>query len=310
MLILSVIWGRWRQAQTGYPTLAKCWDAGKSRIKGITVAYCSQKAKRESSTRDLLTRLASHLKSRVDAGFVACMAPYRSTLAQLERLDVVAARGAQVRSRSRWVEDGESSSAFFLRQERRSGVDRRISALRQENGSIVSSPKDSVVLSVPFILLYSPLSQLMLTLKILFEAMESSLSDEQAEACEGRLSSEECYTALKVYIAHNKAPGIDGLSMNFMLSSGLFWVLISFSSELSFSSGSLPVCAEVLSPSLSKKVIAWTQKLASITLLNVDYKIAKGFGGASSSSHPCCGCAGSDLWGPGWIYRRERLLPP
>ena len=98
--LVSKFWGHWRQVQTGYPTLAKWWDAGKSRIKGITIAYCSQKAKKESATRDLLTRLASHLKSRVDAGFVAYMAAYRSTFAQLERLDVVAARGAQVRSRS------------------------------------------------------------------------------------------------------------------------------------------------------------------------------------------------------------------
>ena len=147
--------------QGAYPTLAKWWDAGKSRIKGITIAYCAQKTKKESATCDLLTRLACHLKSRVDAGFVDCMAPYRSTLAQLERLDVAAARGAQVRSR--WIEEGESSSAFYLRQERKCGVDRRISALRQANGSIVSSPSFS-----PFTLLYFLLSPLTLLLKIHF----------------------------------------------------------------------------------------------------------------------------------------------
>ena len=161
--LINSFWGRWRQAQTAYPTLAKWWDAGKSRIKGITIAYCAQKTKKESATRDLLTRLACHLKSRVDAGFVDCMAPYRSTLAQLERLDVAAARGAQVRSPSRWIEEGESSSAFYLRQERKCGVDRRISALRQANGSIVSSPSFS-----PFTLLYFLLSPLTPLLKIHF----------------------------------------------------------------------------------------------------------------------------------------------
>ena len=111
--LISTFWGHWRQAQGSYPSVIKWWDAGKSRIKGITIAYSFQKAQRASAARDLLTRLASHLKSHVDVGFVDCMVPYRSTLAQLEQLDITAARGAQVRSRSRWSEEGESLSAIF-----------------------------------------------------------------------------------------------------------------------------------------------------------------------------------------------------
>lgn len=165
--LIGKFWGCWCQAQTGYPTFAKWWDAGKSRIKGITIAYCSHKAKRESATRDLLRRLAG-LLNRVDAGFVACMAPYQSTLAQLERLDVAAARGTQVCFRSCWIEEGESSSAFFLPQERKSRVDHRISGLKQENGSILSSPKGLCSTFLSFILPYFLPSQLMLMLKILY----------------------------------------------------------------------------------------------------------------------------------------------
>ena len=102
VVLISTFWGRWRQAQGGYPSLVKWWDAGKSRIKGITIAYSSQKAQRATAAHDLQTGLASHLKGRVDAGFVDCMVPYRSTLAQIERLDIAAARGAQVRSLRTW----------------------------------------------------------------------------------------------------------------------------------------------------------------------------------------------------------------
>ena len=164
-------------AQPGYSTLAKWWDVGKSRIKGLTIKYCCEKAKRESATRDLLTNLAQHLKLRVDAGFVSCMAPYRSTLAQLEQIDITAARGTQVHSRTRWVQDGKSSSAFFLRQERKCGVDRTISALRREDGSVVNSPEDlcDSFSSFYFSLFSSepvdPRAQ-----GSLFEAMESTLS--------------------------------------------------------------------------------------------------------------------------------------
>ena len=152
-----------------------------------------------------------------------CMAPYPSTLAHLERLDVAAARGAQVRSRSRWIEEGESSSAFFLRQEGKCGVDRRISALRQANGSIASSPHALCGLFQSF---YSSLFSAepvdTAAQDSLFESMESSLSEDQAEVCEGHLSMDECFAALNG-MAHNKAPGIDGLPM---LNFGMSWVLI------------------------------------------------------------------------------------
>ena len=41
-----------------------------------------------------------------------------------------------------WVEEGETSSAYFFRLEKRRRADRWISALIGEDGSIVSSPDD------------------------------------------------------------------------------------------------------------------------------------------------------------------------
>ena len=143
------------------------------------------------------------------------MAPYRSTLAQLERLDVAAARGAQMHSRSHWIEEGESSSAFFLCQERKCGVKRRISALRQSNGSIVSSPSDLRGLFQSF---YSCLCSAepadTAAQNSLFESMESSLLEDQAEVCEGHLSMDECFPALHG-MTHNKAPGLNSLPIEF-----------------------------------------------------------------------------------------------
>ena len=51
--------------------------------------------------RDLLSRLAIHLKERVDGGILSLVGPYQSILQQLAELDVEVARGAQVRARAR-----------------------------------------------------------------------------------------------------------------------------------------------------------------------------------------------------------------
>lgn len=43
-------------------------DVAKSEIKGLTVTYCKNRAARLRSRHELLVRLVSHLKGRVDGG--------------------------------------------------------------------------------------------------------------------------------------------------------------------------------------------------------------------------------------------------
>ena len=57
-------------------------------------------------------------------------------------MDIEVARGALVQGRARWVEEGETSSAFFLRLEKRRAADRSVAALRTNDGSIVSHNDD------------------------------------------------------------------------------------------------------------------------------------------------------------------------
>ena len=78
--------------------------------RSIKLTIVSQGLPRESATETLVNFIA-HLKAKVDAGSVSCVTPYQSALSTLAALDREAARGAQVRSRIRWVEEGETSFA-------------------------------------------------------------------------------------------------------------------------------------------------------------------------------------------------------
>ena len=116
--IFSDFWLMWRASIQLFPSLAKWWEAGKSRIKGLSIRYCCSRSATQSCNRDLLVHLIDHLKAKVDAGSASCLEPYHSALSELAALDSRAAKGAQVRSRVRWVEEGESSSAYFFRLEK------------------------------------------------------------------------------------------------------------------------------------------------------------------------------------------------
>ena len=58
----------------------------------------------------------------------SCLGLYQSVLGRLEQMDLEAARGAQVRSHIKWVEE-EVLSVFFCRLEKKTPVDCWVSAL-------------------------------------------------------------------------------------------------------------------------------------------------------------------------------------
>ena len=221
--LISDAWSSWRRSISRFPSLWKWWDAGKSLVKGLTIRFCCRKSSARSGLRDLLVRLIDHLKAKVDLGSSSCLGPYHSALAELAALDSQAARGAQVRSRAKWVEEGESSSAYFLRLERKHGSDRWISALRDRDGSIVSSPLDLCVsLSSFYSDLFSASSVDPRVQADLLGNLSSSLSGGQSSWCEGHLTVDEVLSALRG-MARRKAPGLDGLPMEFYLK---FWPVV------------------------------------------------------------------------------------
>ena len=171
------------------------------------------------------------------------------------------------------------SSAYFLRLERKRGSDIWISALRDRDGSIVSSPSDLCTsLSAFYSDLFSASSVDPHVQADLVENLSSSLSGGQSSLCEGHLNVDEVLSALRG-MARRKAPGLDGLPMEFYLKfrpvvgADLVSVLNSC-----FDSGSLSLSLSqrrgVISLSFKKGDRLDPPNWRPITLLNVDYKLA------------------------------------
>ena len=130
------------------------------------------------------------------------------------------AKGAQVRSRIRWVEEGESSSAYFFRLERKRAADAWGSALRESDGTIVSSPDDLCHSFASFFsYLFTASSTDPVAQETLLDKVSATLSSDKAKQCEGMLSIEECYATF-IGMAKRKVPRIDGFPMEFYVK---FW---------------------------------------------------------------------------------------
>lgn len=274
--VVKVFWASWRLYKRSFDYLQSWWDRGKERIKGIAIDFCARESKDSKLCRSLLVNLATHLKSKVDLGMVSLLDVYESVQSRIANIDLSAARGAQVRSRVRWAEEGETSSRYFFRLEKKHGTENWIPAMKNSDGSIASS---IVEICDSWVSFYSSLFTACdtdLTVQdALLDSLSSSLSPEQAGSCDGLISSGEAYTALSG-MAKAKSPGSDGFPAEFYLA---FWdVLGSDLVEVfnaSFDSGSLPLSQRgaLISLIFKKGNRLEHKNWRPISLLNVDYKL-------------------------------------
>ena len=96
--LISSFWASWREKKSDFVMVMDWWEVAKSKIKGVTVTYCKNRAERLRSCRHLLVWLVSDLKGRVDGDHSDCVGPYQAALAELKQLDLVDAEGAGVRA--------------------------------------------------------------------------------------------------------------------------------------------------------------------------------------------------------------------
>ena len=216
-------------------------------------------------------------KCRVDAVCISCLGPYRSTLAEIARMDIEVARGAQVRARARWMKEGETSLAFFLRLEKKRAADRSVAALRTNDGSIVSHNDDLCrVFSSFYESLFTAEATDPAIANSLLSNVSSTLPSTQADLCDGPLSFDECFAALNG-MARGKSPGSDGLPMEFYVK---FWPILGTDLvnvlNLCYLSGfmSLTQRRGLISLIFKKGDRLDPRNWRPITLLNVDYKLA------------------------------------
>lgn len=233
------------------------------------------KQSEQRQSRSLLVTLAAHLKFKIDNGTVSLLDVYERVLGKIAELDRSVAEGARIRSRVRWAEKGEASSRFFLRLEKKAGSDNWIPAMRRADGSIASDI-DSICSS--WVGFYSALFTAE-TIDFSAQAellsnLSARLPDDARLHCEGLLSLNEVFTALKG-MAH-KSPGSDGLPMEFYLA---FWETLG--SDLvdvlnsSFEIGFLPSSLKgaLISLIFKKGDRLEHKNWRPISLLNVDYKL-------------------------------------
>ena len=167
---------------------------------------------------NIINRL-SLLKRRLAAGF-----DVKSEILDLEvRLNQLFERqleGSKIRSRAKWLEEGETPSKYFLRLENDRHMKAFVTSVFNSSGTEVSYlPEIIDAHKVFYSNLFSSGSIDFEAQQELFSRVSARLSLSEQASCEGSLTLTEASEALQLS-NRNKSPGPDGLTVEFY---AFFW---------------------------------------------------------------------------------------
>lgn len=257
------------------------WDLIKYRIRQVSIRFSKVKA---NARRQRLKTIEDSLKQCEDD------CSRHPSPENIEKLEIIRseyelfyehlARGAIIRSRANWYEQGEKSNKFFLNLETHKKSKSSIRKAYTKDGFLTSDPKRIMKEVEDF---YSGLykrDNLKGSDDVFNSFLQSrgfpKLSGEDVIGCEGRLTPTECLHSLRSF-QNNKSPGNDGLTVEFYTA---FWESLGEPLvdclNYSFDHGELSNSQKQAIITLIEKKDKDKRKISNsrpISLINVDVKI-------------------------------------
>ena len=260
------------------------WDMIKMKVRETSISYAAAKNSRRKLREEMLYKEISELEKQIDENVTSiseAQMKLDSLRGELEQIIEYRTKGAIVRSRSRWYNEGEKNTKYFLNLEKRHFREGTISRLKKNEEEFVTADKSILHECKVFYedLFSSKIETEYLTPETnsFFLENDTVLSKEESDSIEGSLTKQECFNALKD-MESGKSPGTDGLPSEFYQ---CFWKEISDpllrALNYGFEVGQLSISQRrgiiKLIPKKSEELY-YIKNWRPLTLLNCDYKIA------------------------------------
>ena len=136
------------------------------------------------------------------------------------------AKGANLRSKSQWYNEGEKNTKYFLNLEKKHCKQGTITKLKVNDNELICTDKEMLKECESF---YQNLQSSKVATNNQDEAFffpqqenKTVLNSDEQSLCEGELSIKECLEAPKSMVP-DKSPGTDGLPLNSTKCFGMMW---------------------------------------------------------------------------------------
>ena len=261
------------------------WELIKMELRGLTIPYAKRKARKgrekETKIQKRMEELDNLISNPANTNHITCQlkAEYITLKEDLCLIYENKAKGAIIRSKTKWIEQGEKPTKYFFNLEKRNYNRKVIRSLKKSDGESIT---DELEILKEIELYYRNLySSTIDRRNDLFEEFVGDLAipkleDTVRDELEGEITLKECQDILCTF-KPEKSPGDDGFTWEFC---NCFFELLgrdlvdSFNSAYNASEMSISQRRGVIT--LVPKEDADLESLNNwrpITLLNLDYKI-------------------------------------
>jgi len=202
------------------------WDYIKFKLKGYCIQYGIAKSRVVKGKCSLLQDALDLYDRKLCDSYSESICRERVKVKrELDEIYEKKSIGYQIRSRAKWVEQGEQSTKYFLNLEKNRQNNNCINALRNDDGNTVTTDTEILQVAKNFYTdLFKSRNIMDTSVQSYFETItaDNVLTEDLRQRCEGPITKDECLNAIN-RIKKNKSPGLDGFTIEFYIH---FWPMI------------------------------------------------------------------------------------
>ena len=191
------------------------WDMIKMEMRGFCVQYSKRKNReRRNIEKDLSEQIDAIMKALATNRSKENITKLYRLRSELNKIVEYRTKGAIIRSRTKWHEQGEKNTKYFLNLEKRQKEKTYISKLKPQDSTEITNADEILNCQKLFYKnLYSAVPCENPNDKLFFENLNlPQLNEVELEELERPLTKEECFETLKLS-SKGKCPGSDGFTV-------------------------------------------------------------------------------------------------
>ena len=190
------------------------WENLKVRMKKKCINYCKEKKWKENKKENELKEIMCEEAKYIDLNKGGNVEKYLIAKQELAEIERKKCRGAAIRSKIKYLEEGEKCTSFFLGLEKRKQNKMWINALKKDNKIIKETDEVLCEVQAFFGKLYTKQTCDNVEMNRALGALKRKLNLEDREWCDKTIEEEEIRIAIKS-LSKGKSPGSDGLTAEF-----------------------------------------------------------------------------------------------